>query len=1025
MEKHIRKIVSALLCMSMLLTVASPCFAAEEGTNGSRSYFDFEASEYEVGENDGELKIKIVRHGEGNAEADVAFKVADFLSSYGEDYAVLDGKGKQLQKVYGEKPSVSDLVYEGNTDELVNIPSADEIKEEESAQGAADEDVPEAVEESGDALEEETTIKEADSDETAQVAEVAETEEALPENLDKKAKSTGSSLRDAQSAYLNITKSEENKETESAIKDTLDDLYNYFLSAEGAEGKVHFKKGQNEKTITIKLFDNNVSEQDKIFLIALMGTDNDETMIAANATTYVTIIDDEKVEKSQFDLAEEKITLTKDAPEAYVTVRRSGGTQYFATVYVSTVKNTADEDAYEGFDYKPVAFVPGETEKKVKITAKSFDKDAGFGLRLEAESAYDIGNHYTAVKISQKSEAQGETAQKGISLMAASNVTLGSSSDTYDTDIPGGWESEIEIKTSPFGGRKVPSDGKAWVDEKNGNLCVMNKDVNKRSVWISKEEQNLIGVKNVTFRSRTWNFSNRPKKIRYWTVFEVGSSCNTLYGNSDWGERTLSRGSKDSGYISFWVRPKETGDNDPAAELDWVRFNNALYTFNLNNSLETVKRKMYDFTQGSPKEYDILFDGESTRIYNPGGITIYRNNGDTVSSFYSNNTEQVTIRSSKEAANNRNGIYLKGVYFTYSDMSDSNMYKNGKYATNNVYYLAASGGAVKFTPNKDFIKTLYDYGVIACKDCDKTIKIYPVFGQDTVWVNFENTDRDDKNAATKGKFDSSHKCSFIDNILEACNSGKVTKCLYNGWLDYYTMSVPKGSIIRVRTMPISTRTANGVHWWYHSGSNNGTTYHKAGDKIASATVVGGEPVTETKYDIADIYAGENLSMKPVTGAQTVDVAYYPKEKDYIPEEYKGEDGLKNAVIVSNALTGSSQEVKGTDKNGDYTVPNPQIGMLWSFTAFAPEGYYTQWVNMTGDENKDGEIDAKEAANLRYDPDKKYNMPLHVYGNRISGKLDQDNLRLNYFFLPRPPEEELKRREELSAHPKTSTSLQTT
>lgn len=52
--------------MSMLLSFAPSCFAAAED-NGERSYFDFDATEYEVKENAGELKIKIVRHGDGNS----------------------------------------------------------------------------------------------------------------------------------------------------------------------------------------------------------------------------------------------------------------------------------------------------------------------------------------------------------------------------------------------------------------------------------------------------------------------------------------------------------------------------------------------------------------------------------------------------------------------------------------------------------------------------------------------------------------------------------------------------------------------------------------------------------------------------------------------------------------------------------------------------------------------------------------------------------------------------------------------
>ena len=83
MAKYANKVLSVILCLSMLLPMTPAVYAADDAAAkvSERSYFDFEATEYQVNENDGELKIKIVRHGEGNDEADVAFKAADLLSS--------------------------------------------------------------------------------------------------------------------------------------------------------------------------------------------------------------------------------------------------------------------------------------------------------------------------------------------------------------------------------------------------------------------------------------------------------------------------------------------------------------------------------------------------------------------------------------------------------------------------------------------------------------------------------------------------------------------------------------------------------------------------------------------------------------------------------------------------------------------------------------------------------------------------------------------------------------------------------
>ncbi len=1024
MVKHAKKVISALLCVTMLLSLAPATLAAAPSSDGERSYFDFEATEYEVMENDGELKIKVVRHGDGDAEADVAFKIADFLSSYGEDYEVLDADGNPLPKVYGEKPSVSDFKYEGDTEQLVDVEnnssesekSGDAAVEEDAApsgensdaDGEADakdgEPAPEnvapadsdndsaekdadgstdAAPQSNDAQNSAVTDNSADS---ADDGTTAENGEQLPENTDKKRKSTGSPLRDAQAAYLNITESAEDKETETSVKETLDDMYNYFLTAEGASGTIHFNKGENEKTITVKIFDNDAPQQNKVFMIALMGTDNDETMTAANATTYVTIIDDEKAEIAQYDLAQDDITLTKDFPSGYITVRRSGATQYFGTVYVSTVKDTADAGSYENFEYKPVAFVPGETEKKVAVKATDFSKDGKFGIRLEAETSAYVGSYYTTVNIS----ASGEPSVNNISLMA-SNVTLGSSSWNADVSVPGGWKKDIT------------GDGKAW--ESNGYLHIKQYDKSDHTMFVSNNKLNLVGNKSITFSSYVTNTSRgfNTKYKSYDTYFETDSdqtfsgSLDSIHirGNSNWQERTLGLGNTgNSAYLKFSTRPTSGGYDNPEAIIDWIRFNYAKYTFSPQNSAENFNRRVYDFTQGTPNVYDTYYDGETNRVYNPGSVVIKKGN-DTVSSFYGNNSDSVTITAANESKNKERGIYLKGVYFAKDNITDHSLFLSGKYTTKNVYYVCASNGKVTFTPNQTFIETLHNKGVIGGVHSDETFKVYPVFAYEMVNVNFENSDRDDSKSATKGKFNKDCKASYIANVLEACDKGTVKKGFYAKWLDYYYMTVPKGSIVRVQTQPISTRTANGVYWWSFDGKRNGVTYHKVGDTIASGTNPNGETLTATDYTKADIVIKEGTCIKPATGTQTFELGYFPTEKGSIPDEYKGENGLTNAVVPSDAIT-SGVASGGTDKNGRYVLKNPYIGMDWSFTALAPQGYYTQWVNMTGDVNGDGYITADESANIR----NKSSMPEEVYGNKLSGKLDQDNFILNYYFLPK-------------------------
>ena len=113
----------------------------------------------------------------------------------------------------------------------------------------------------------------------------------------------------------------------------------------------------------------------------------------------------------------------------------------------------------------------------------------------------------------------------------------------------------------------------------------------------------------------------------------------------------------------------------------------------------------------------------------------------------------------------------------------------------------------------------------------------------------------DSDSSSKGKFDKEHRASYIINILEACDAGTVTKKLHAGWLDYYSISVPKYAVIRVKTSPAANRSASGVRWWYHSdNSKGGVGYYQEGDTKFSGANSAGVVIEETDYTMADIVA---------------------------------------------------------------------------------------------------------------------------------------------------------------------------
>ncbi len=1029
MHRYAKRILSAILCLSMFASFV-PVSLAQEISGDGMSYFDFEASEYEVKENAGELKIKIVRHGDGSQEADVTFKIADFLSNYGSDYFVLDENGNMLEKVYGEKPNVADFKYEGDGDDIISSePVIDDTSEEFSEEENSKEAVIEEREEKGidepdkevqPQIEEvETSIEENLGENVAQVFSDEEISQEpmkeTPVNENKKKKSTGYALLDAQAEYLNLPESASEEEKASQLDETLGDFYSYFVSAEGAEGTVHFGKYETEKTVTVKVVDNDAAESDKIFMIALLGTNSDNTTIAANASTYVTILDDEPLEDAWFDLAESEFELTEENTSAYVTVRRSSGLQYFSTVYFSTIKQTANTIDYKNYDAQPVVFIPGETEKKVKIVAYDFSENAEFGVMIEGKDGTCIGNGYADVYIGgSDDEERLKTDSKGSVSLMASGITIGSEtkSVSFSTN-KNDWK--IIKKGSD-------DDNKAEVSSSN-LMFIKNYDKDDALIYTAKK-QNLIGVKSISFSAKSSNANNKGKKNKFtanvatddnqeWNGIRDGYDWN---GIKDWFDESFAlEKSGDYEYIRFGAKALASGKHNIYAQLKDLKYKWAKYTLSLENSCENFNRKVYDFTSGKPNIYDTYYDGDTSRIYNPGSVVV-KSGKDTVNAFYPSGSS-VVISAADKAKNNARGIYLKGVYFASSSMNSNSMCVDGAYTDKNVYYVGANeNNEVIVNLNQSFMTTLKGEGVISNSHSDQTIKIFPVFGQKYVNVNFENVDRDDSKSATKGKYNASYLCSHIKNVVEASNADKnlIAPKVYQG-LEHYQMRVPLMSVIRVESSPVSNRKPSGISVWKQGDSSTNIVYYEKGKTKFSATNASGDTIEETDYTKADIVADKSLTViKPATGEQTFYVGYSPMTKNYIlnlpdPDNpnQKLVTTLKNAVIdTTDGL--DAQKSQATNDDGTMWLAKPYIGKQYTFSAYAPDGYYVTWANMTGDANNNGIIENNSEVTSRTNRDRSKN-PTYIHGSKISVTLDNDDTRYYYEFLPKSNESSITKR----------------
>ncbi len=596
MKSKLKRTISSALSAVML--VSSVTFIhAEEAS--STSYFDFEYGNYDVKENEGELKVKVKRYGSAAEPAEVAFKAADFLSTYSEDYEILDEEGNVLEKVSGIKPDPSEFVY----DESVSGSGLYVMPDDSVVTSAA-------LNSYGIGEGSEQIV----SDDTG----------ATTEKSDAREKGD-SPLLSAQAQYLDLPKDKEKEEslTPDDIQNSVNEMTKYFESAEGAESILHFGAGESEKEITIKIIDNDIAESDKMFMLAILGADGENVELKANATTYVSIIDDEEREEAQVSLVGGSVTLTKDKPTAEIKVKRSGGLQYFTSVYVSTVDIDNCRGYYDEIEYKTVAFVPGETEKTVTVKANKFDRQTKFGVKLSAYDDVNIGKSLVTVDIGEdlKDETLSSySADTDSSLESyADGVYLGNSvSAVYGHDLNyngSNWDWDGKADGGTW------HKGHAGAKLENGALVVDEYGEDSYSFNYTRKTLDTVGVSS--YKVDCYRRADRGG----YGVFETDS-------DQTWAGNVNSAGRLQADYerASLWLTNKNRNlylklgvTNHSNHERTEVKFENldnywTRYTFEKIDANQNIQRKLYDFTTGDV--VNTYYDGTTSKTVTLNGLNI-------------------------------------------------------------------------------------------------------------------------------------------------------------------------------------------------------------------------------------------------------------------------------------------------------------------------------------------------------------------------------------------------------------------
>ena len=130
-----KRILSILLTVAMILTMAQPIFADGYVDDGIHSLITFAAAQYSVSEKDGSYEITVYREGNTQKAIDVALKAADFTAEYGKDYVVVIDN-TELAKVEGISPEYSEFMETAQSaaSYLVSEEIKGEATEEEAKQ---------------------------------------------------------------------------------------------------------------------------------------------------------------------------------------------------------------------------------------------------------------------------------------------------------------------------------------------------------------------------------------------------------------------------------------------------------------------------------------------------------------------------------------------------------------------------------------------------------------------------------------------------------------------------------------------------------------------------------------------------------------------------------------------------------------------------------------------------------------------------------------------------------------------------
>ncbi len=339
-------------------------------------------------------KITIVREGGLDKRASVTLKTVDVTTTYDEDYRLyVDGK-----KI--EAP-------EGTTS-MLNV-FADAVTANYKNKGKAEGEKKTA---SGSAAEIEDGYK-ITAKEKAPKKKKVKSDGLSPLQRGIKAQ-TGEV--ETQKDWRELTDTDPDySKADKLMKDGESDIQKIAEAVDGANHTFVFEKGEYKKEVEIELLDDETSEGDE--QAAIMLIDAKGSVLGDSYHGYINISDDEEEVKATYSIKDSFYTAPAGASSVTVTVVKKGAKSRMTVTDMAAVDGTAKNGKNYVFDTQPIVFIPGETEKTIKIPVlnKSTKKDIDFTIGVnsgDGETKLSDGMAVITINKAKKQKAKKVKAKQ-------------------------------------------------------------------------------------------------------------------------------------------------------------------------------------------------------------------------------------------------------------------------------------------------------------------------------------------------------------------------------------------------------------------------------------------------------------------------------------------------------------------------------------------------------------------------------------------------------------------------------------